>query len=37
MNEYQRGNDCVTTLLAGIVGLIVFGTIFIMLASWIFS
>ena len=37
MYESQKGNDCLTTLLAGIVGLIVFGIAFVMLASWIFS
>jgi hypothetical protein len=33
----MKGDDCLTTLLAGVVGIAVFGTLFVLLASWIFG
>lgn len=35
--EHQRGDDCLTTFLAGCVGLVVFGTLIIVLLSWLFG
>ena len=32
-----RGDDCLTTFLAGCIGLVVFGTLVILLLSWIFD
>lgn len=34
---HQKGDDCFTTLLAGIVGFIVFGSLIILGLSWLFS
>ena len=33
----QRGDDCLTTFLAGTVGLIVFGTLLILFLAWLFG
>lgn len=33
----QRGDDCLTTFLAGTVGLVVFGSLLILVLSWIFG
>ena len=35
--DRHRGNDCLTTFLGGVVGLIVFGGLIIMALSWIFD
>lgn len=35
--DRQRGDDCLTTFLAGIVGLAIVGGLFILLLSWLFS
>lgn len=37
MNPGQRGDDCLTTLLAGVVGLVVLGSLLILLLSAIFG
>jgi len=36
MNQ-EHGNDCLTTLLAGTVAFIVFGSLIILGLSWMFS
>ena len=33
----QSGDDCLTTFLAGAIGLIVFGGLLILLLSWLFG
>jgi len=33
----QRGDDCLTTFLAGTVALVVFGGLLILLLSWLFG
>jgi hypothetical protein len=35
--DRQQGDDCLTTFLAGIVGLLIFGSLLILLLSWLFS
>lgn len=35
--EPHRGDDCLTTFLAGCVGLIVFGGLLMLLLSWLFG
>lgn len=35
--ERQRGDDCLTTFLSGCVGLVVFGSLLILLLSWLFD
>ena len=35
--ERQRGDDCLTTFLGGCVGLVVFGSLLILVLSWLFS
>lgn len=35
--ERQRGDDCLTTFLSGVVGLVVFGSLIILFLSWIFD
>ena len=34
---HEQGDGCVTTLLAGIVGFIIFGSLIILGLSWLFS
>ncbi len=36
-NGEQRGDDCLTTFLAGCIGLVVFGSLAILLLAWIFD
>jgi hypothetical protein len=33
--ERQRGDDCLTTFLSGCIGLLVFGSLIILLLSWL--
>lgn len=35
--DRPRGDDCLTTFLSGAVGLLVFGSLLILLLSWIFN
>ena len=35
--DRQQGDDCLTTFLAGIVGLAIVGSLVILLLSWLFS
>jgi len=37
MSSGQRGDDCLTTLLAGVVGLVVLGSLLILLLSAVFG
>ena len=34
--ELQRGDDCLTTFLSGVVGLVVFGALLVWLLSLVF-
>ena len=33
----QKGDDIVTTFIGGCVGLVIFGSLFILALSWLFS
>ena len=35
--DRQRGADCLTTFLGGTVGLVIVGSLLVLLLSWLFS
>jgi hypothetical protein len=35
--DRQRGDDCLTTFLAGMIALVVVGSLVILLLSWLFN